>query len=31
MNQDFGWDVSARRYEQLYGWAVDARRATPSA
>lgn len=31
MNQDFGWDVSARRYEELYQWAVDARRATPAA
>ena len=30
MNQDFGWDVSARRYEELYQWAVNARRATPA-
>jgi starch synthase len=27
MAQDFSWNVSARQYSELYGWAVDARRA----
>jgi glycogen/starch synthases, ADP-glucose type len=27
MAQDFSWNVSARRYEEVYGWAAEARRA----
>ncbi|ADE54149.1 glycogen synthase GlgA [Coraliomargarita akajimensis] len=27
MRKDFSWDVSARVYEDVYGWAIDARQA----
>jgi starch synthase len=27
MTQNFGWSESARRYEEVYGWAVETRRA----
>ncbi len=25
MRRNYGWDESARKYEQIYGWAIDAR------
>jgi glycogen synthase len=27
MRKHFGWDLAARRYADVYGWAVAARRA----
>jgi starch synthase len=30
MKKRFGWDVAAGRYEQVYGWAVAARRGPES-
>ena len=26
MKMDFSWNISAEKYEALYGWAIDARK-----
>jgi hypothetical protein len=30
MKKHFGWDVAAKKYADVYGWALQARRGQPA-